>query len=123
VGTNDVADITMPCMLAAQGIVMLMSTIHAINPAAVIVFTGLLIRPKDVGTDIEYRRRLVNKIVYDMCTERGYICIKSWKCLMTRSKIRERVYARDGLHLNRTGARHLYKCIEGNITNLEWRFK
>jgi hypothetical protein len=38
---------------------------------------------------------------------------------MIRSEVRSRVYARDGLHLNRTGDRRLYNCIEGNILNLE----
>jgi hypothetical protein len=118
-GTNDVADVTMPATLVAQGIVMLMARIEALNPTAVLMFSGLLVRPKDLGTKIEYRRKLVNKLVFELCNQRGYFCIKSWKCLMVKSELRARVYARDGLHLNRTGARHLYNCMEGNILNLE----
>jgi lysophospholipase L1-like esterase len=56
-----------------------------------------------------------------MCNERGYFTIKSWKCLMHGMNVRPRVYARDGLHLNRTGARRVYNCLEGNLTNLEGR--
>lgn len=123
IGTNDAADPTMPCKLAAQGISMLMATISSINPDAMVMFSGLLIRPKDIGTHIEYRRMLINKIVTDMCKSKGIRIIKSWRCLMTRSNVRDRVYARDGLHLNRMGARHLYKCLEGNITNVEGKLK
>jgi hypothetical protein len=118
-GTNDVADVTMPPTLVAQGIVQLMARIEFINPTAVLMFSGLLVRPKDLGSQIELRRRVVNKLVFDMCNQRGYFCIKSWRCLMVKSQIRARVYATDGLHLNRTGARRLYNCLEGNILNLE----
>ena len=120
-GTNDVSDVTMPPMLVAKGIVMLMVLIQSKNPRAVIMFSGLLCRPKDIGTEIEFRRKLVNQIVFAMCNERGFFSIKAWKCLMQGLSVRPRVYARDGLHLNRTGARRLYNCLEGNITNLEGR--
>jgi hypothetical protein len=99
-GTNDVADLTMPAKLAAQGIVMLMVQIQALDPTAVIMFSGLLCRPKDMGTITEYRRKMVNQIVFQMCNKRGFFCIKSWKCLMVGLEVRPRVYARDGLHLN-----------------------
>ena len=121
IGTNDASDLTMPPRLAAMGIIMLMSQIRAINPMAILVVSGLLIRPKDQGTQVEYRRRLINTIVQQMCKERGYFFFKSWKCLMTGSNVRQRVYARDGIHLNRFGARHLYRRLEGNIRALEWR--
>jgi lysophospholipase L1-like esterase len=98
-----------------------MRAIRAINPRALIVFSGLLVRPKDQGTAIEYRRRLINTIVQKMCRDHGFFFFKSWKCLLTGSNIRQRVYARDGVHLNRFGARHLYRRIEGNIRCLEWR--
>ena len=81
-GTNDIADVTMPAKLAAQGIVMLMVQIQAMNPTAVIMFSGLLCRPKDMGTEVEYRRKLVNQIVFQMCNQRGFFCIRSWRCLM-----------------------------------------
>jgi hypothetical protein len=123
IGTNDASDITMPCKLAAQGIVMLMVSMKAANPEALIMYSGMLIRPKDLGTAVEYRRKLINKMVKEMCIQRGIIFIKSWRCLMTHSSIRARVYARDNLHLNRTGARHLYKCLEGNIINVEGRLR
>ena len=120
-GTNDASDVTMPPRLAATGIIMLMATIRAMNPRALLVFSGLLVRPKDQGTIIEYRRRLINTIVQEMCRQRGFFFFKNWRCLMTGSNIRQRVYARDGVHLNRFGARHLYRRIEGNIRSLEWR--
>jgi hypothetical protein len=69
-GTNDVSDVTMPVKLVAQGIVMLMARIEAINPTAVMMFSGLLVRPKDLGGEIEYRRKIVNKLVFEMCNER-----------------------------------------------------
>ena len=98
---------------------MLMAQIQAINPTAVMMFSGLLCRPKDMGTEVEYRRKLVNQIVFKLCNQRGFFCVKAWRCLMARLNVRPRVYARDGLHLNRTGARRLYNFLEGNITNLE----
>jgi hypothetical protein len=109
--------------LAAQGIIMLMVCMMSINPRALIMYSGMLIRPKDLGTAVEYRRKLINKMVKDMCKNRGIIFIKSWRCLMTQSNVRARVYAHDGLHLNRTGARHLYRCLEGNIVNVEGRLR
>jgi lysophospholipase L1-like esterase len=123
IGTNDASDVTMPAKLAAQGIVMLMALIQSMHPTAVLMFSGLLLRPKDIGTEIEYRRKLINQIAFSMCNQRGFYCIKAWKSLTIGLAVRPRVYARDGLHLNRTGARRLYNCIEGNILNLEGKLK
>jgi hypothetical protein len=119
VGTNDASDTTMPCMLAADGIMMLMSQIAAANPHCILVYSAMLIRPKDLGTSVEYRRRLINSIIQKKCKGAGYYFYKTWKCLMTQSNIRHRVYARDGLHLNQHGARHVWRRIEGNIRALE----
>ena len=47
------------------------------------------------------------------------IFIKAWKSLMNGLLIRDRVYARDGLHLNRFGTCFLYRCYEGTIKNIE----
>jgi hypothetical protein len=120
VGTNDASDTSMPPSLAAQGIVLMMACIAAANPRAIIIISGMLIRPKDQGTVVEYRRKLINRMVELKCRERGNYFFKTWKCLMTRSSIRARVYARDGLHLNRYGARHVWRRLEGNIRALEW---
>jgi lysophospholipase L1-like esterase len=121
VGTNDASDITMPPRLAADGIIMVMSRIAVANPRAILIISGMLIRPKDQGTQIEYRRKLINRIVQLKCREKGFYFFKTWKCLMTQSNIRDRVYARDGLHLNRYGARHVWRRLEGNIRSLEGR--
>jgi lysophospholipase L1-like esterase len=120
-GTNDASDLTMPPRLAALGLIMLMANIRGRNPNAIIAFSGMLIRPRDQGTAVEYRRRLINTIVQGMCKERGFLFFKNWTCLMTGSNVRQRVYARDNIHLNRFGARHLYRRIEGNIRSLEGR--
>ena len=68
VGTYDVADVTMPPKLAAQGIVMLMVQIQAMIPEAVLMFSGL---PKDIGAVLEHRRKLVNELAFKMCNQRG----------------------------------------------------
>jgi lysophospholipase L1-like esterase len=119
IGTNDVARPETSATLAAESIMTLMWVIRKCNPTAILVILGMLIRPVDLRTPIEYKRRLVNTIVQRRCRAQGIYFRKAWKCLMSYSNIRRGVYARDNLHLNRMGARYLYEYVEGNITNLE----
>jgi lysophospholipase L1-like esterase len=119
IGTNDVASKETSATLVAEGIMTLMWVIRRANPTAILVVSGMLIRKADLGTPVEYKRRLVNTIVQRRCRVQGVKFWKAWKCLMTRSEVRRGVYAMDNLHLNRSGARIVYKFLEGNITNLE----
>jgi lysophospholipase L1-like esterase len=119
IGTNDVSCKDTTATLAAESIMTLMWVIRRANPTAILVVCGMLIRKADLGTAVEYKRRLVNTIVQRRCRAQGIKFWKAWKCLMTRSAVRRGVYARDNLHLNRAGARVVYRFLEGNITNLE----
>jgi lysophospholipase L1-like esterase len=124
VGTNDVANKDCTASQVADFVMTLVYYIRKANPTAVIAISGMLIRPKDLATPIEYKRRLANTILEKMCKRiPGIYFLRSWKCLMTRSGIRARCYARDGLHLNRTGARHLYNYYKGNMTNFEGQMR
>jgi lysophospholipase L1-like esterase len=118
VGTNDVSDDALAPSMVTTGIMNLMDTIHTCNPDARLVVLGLLIRPKDEGTALEYRRRLVNTMVRQDCKRYGIHFTRAWRALMNGSTLKPRVYAQDGLHLNRFGARFLYRTIEGNIRTL-----
>jgi lysophospholipase L1-like esterase len=118
VGTNDLTNLALSPSMITCGIMNLLDAIYAANPAARLAFSGMLIRKKDIGTNLEYRRKLVNKMVKDECHKLGIHFFKSWKALMTGSSIKPRVYAKDGLHLSRRGARCLYKRIEGNIKTM-----
>ena len=119
-GTNDVANMKNQPTLIADYIMTLVWFIRQQNPSAIIGVCSMIIRPKDLGTMIEYRRHLVNSIVKRLCRAHvGVFFLQSFRCLMTRSGIRPRCYAHDGLHLNRTGARHIYSYLKGTITRLE----
>ena len=117
-GTNDVSDHTLAPSMVTTGIMNLMDTIHIFNPEARLVVLGMLVRPKDEGQAIEYRRKLVNNMVQRDCKRYGIHFTKAWRALMNGSDLKPRVYAQDGLHLNRFGARFLYRTIEGNIRTL-----
>jgi hypothetical protein len=119
VGTNDVANLTRTPREICWDIMNLIDSLRLTNSTAMIAFSGILMRPKDFGTPIEQRRRLVNKLVEWSCMPRGVYFMKSWKGLMNGHDLRRRVFARDGLHLNRFGARFLYRYMEGNIKNME----
>ena len=119
VGTNDVANLSRTPREITWDIMNLIDSLRLANPMAMIAFSGILIRPKDFGSPIEQRRRLVNKLVEWSCKSRGVYFMKSWKGLMNGSDLKRRVFARDGLHLNRFGARFLYRYIEGNLKNME----
>jgi lysophospholipase L1-like esterase len=118
IGTNDVSDPALTPSMVTTGIMNLMDTIHEFNPQARLVVVGMLIRPKDEGTAIEYQRRLVNNMVQQECKRYGIHYTKAWRSLMNGPALKPRVYAQDGLHLNRFGARFLYRTIEGNIRTL-----
>jgi lysophospholipase L1-like esterase len=107
----------------AKGITYLLDTLTQFNPEAMVIYSGMIIRPKDLGTTLERRRRLVNDMVYRHCQANGIHFLKSWKCLMRGSDLRPHVYARDGLHLSRLGARYLYKFLEGNMRTVEGLMK
>jgi lysophospholipase L1-like esterase len=117
-GTNDVSDANMTPSNVTCGIMNLMDTIHEYNPSARLVVLGMLIRPKDEGTALEYKRKLSNTMVRQECRGYGIHFVKACKSLMNGSALKPRVYAHDGLHLNRFGARYLYRTIEGNIRTL-----
>jgi lysophospholipase L1-like esterase len=119
IGTNNLTNMADPPTLIADSIMTIVYFIRLHNPHAMVAVCGMLIRPKDLGTFIEYRRRLVNTIVQKLCRAQGVIFLRAWKVLMTGSQVRSRVYARDGLHLNRTGANVLYRYLKGNLTNFE----
>ena len=119
VGTNDITNMKVnPCIIA-YGVKFLLHTLKEFNPGARLMYAGMLIRPKDIGSIIEQRRKLVNKLVQIYCREEGIHFLKAWKSMMTGPHIKARAYAKDGLHLSRTGARYFYKYIEGNIRTVE----
>jgi lysophospholipase L1-like esterase len=118
IGTNDVSNEALAPSMVTTGIMNLMDTIHVFNPEARLVVLGMLVRPKDEGRAIEYRRKLVNNMVQGDCKRYGIHFTKAWRALMNGSYLKPRVYAQDGLHLNRFGARFLYRTIEGNIRTL-----
>jgi lysophospholipase L1-like esterase len=104
IGTNDVDNADSRASAIIEGIMTLVFFIRKHNPTAVIAVSGMLIRPKNLCTPIEYKRKLVNTMVEKMCKRLpGIAFMRSWKCLMTRSGVRAGCYARDNLHLNRTG--------------------
>jgi lysophospholipase L1-like esterase len=119
VGTNNTANLTEPPREILLDITNLLDTVKDTNPGAMIAYSGMLTRPKDIGTIVEQRRKLLNKQLERACRSRGIYFIKSWKSLMNGLLIRDRVYARDGLHLNRFGTRFLYRFYEGTIKNIE----
>ena len=123
IGTNDVANMDNTPTYIADTIMMLLWFIKRANPTAIVAYSGMLIRPKDLGTFVEYRRHLVNSIIQKLCKAQNVRFLKAWKCLMTGSNVRDRTYARDGLHLNRSGARHIYRYLKGNITNFEGQMR
>ena len=123
VGTNDICNLKVDPSVIAQGIMFLFHTINQFNPEALLIYSGMIIRPKDLGTILERRRRLVNDIVYRQCQANGIQFLKSWKCLMRKSDLRPYAYGRDGLHLSRLGAIYLYKFLEGNIRTVEGLMK
>jgi lysophospholipase L1-like esterase len=123
IGTNDLSNLKVkPCVIA-NAIAYLFHTIREFNPHARLMFSGLLVRPKNLGGPIEQRRRLVNKLVQRHCRNEDIHFIKSWKALMNQSDLRPWAYAKDGLHLSRIGARYLYRRIEGNICTIEGEMK
>jgi lysophospholipase L1-like esterase len=123
VGTNDLTNLKVkPCVIA-DGILFLFHTIREFNPHALLMYSGMLIRPKDAGGVLEQRRRLVNKLVQRRCRDENIHFLKSWKSMMNGSELRSRAYAKDGLHLSRTGARCLYRYLQGNICTVEGDMK
>jgi hypothetical protein len=123
IGTNDVSNLELTPSMITCGIMNLMDTIHVYNPEARLVVLGMLVRPRDEGTAIEYRRKLVNVMVKGDCKRYGIHFTRAWRSLMNGLSIKPRVYAQDGLHLNRFGARFLYRTIEGNIRTLSGLMK
>lgn len=123
IGSNDVANLSHTPREITWDIMNLIDSLRLTNSSAMIAFSGILIRPKDIGTPIEQRRRLVNKLVQWCCNARGVYFMRSWKSLMNGSELKRRVYARDGLHLNRFGARFLYRYLEGNLKNIEGQMR
>ena len=123
VGTNDVTNLKVDPTVIAYGIMFLFHTIHEFNPEARLMYSGMLVRPKDEGGVIEQRRRVVNKIVQRACRHEQIHFLKAWKSMMNKSDLRPRAYAKDGLHLSRSGARYLYRYLEGNICLVEGAMK
>jgi hypothetical protein len=123
IGTNDVTDVTRSVSEVVAQIMELIDIIRAGNPWAMLVFSAMLIRPKDIGTIVEQRRKLANKRIEWACKDRGVQFMRSWKSLMNGSFLKDRVYARDGLHLNRFGARYLYRHMESTLKNVEGLMK
>jgi hypothetical protein len=101
----------------------LLDTIRDTNPNAMVVYSAMLTRPKDIGTGAEQRRKLINKQMERACKSRGMYFARATKCLMNGLVVRNRVYARDGLHLNRFGSRFLYRFYEGTLRNIEGMMK
>jgi lysophospholipase L1-like esterase len=119
VGTNDISNLEIDTKDVLLDIVNLLDTIRDTNPSAMIAYSGMLTRPKDMGTRVEQRRKVLNKQIQRQCRDRGMYFIRAWRSLMNGMSIRSRVYARDGLHLNRFGTRFLYRMYEGSIINIE----
>ena len=119
VGTNETSNLQYPIQEILVDVMNLLDTIRDTNPSAMITYSGMLIRPKDQGTQIEHRRQLLNKKIEGECKARGMYFARSWKSLLNGLILKDRVYARDGLHLNRFGARFLYRFYEGTLKNIE----
>jgi lysophospholipase L1-like esterase len=123
IGSNDICDMARSPREIMTQIMEVIDTIRASNEWAMIAFSGMLIRPKDIGTSIENRRKHTNKLIEWACKTRGVYYMRSWKSLLNGSFLKDRVYARDGLHLNRFGARFLYRYMEGSLKQMEGLMK
>ena len=123
VGTNDLCNLNVQPSIIVYGIKFLFHTLKEFNPGARLIYSGMLVRPKDLGGVIEQRRKLVNKMVQRHCRQEGIIFLKSWKCMLNGTDLRPRAYAKDGLHLSRLGARYLYRFLQGNICTAEGEMK
>jgi lysophospholipase L1-like esterase len=123
VATNDLCEKDKSPSEIANSIRYLFHTLRVFNPCAVLVYSAMVVRPKDIGGPLEQRRKVVNSIVQHHCRYQNVIYLKSWKCLLYRGNIKPRVYAKDNLHLSATGSRTLYRFIEGNIRTIEGLMK
>ena len=119
IGTNDLCNLKVDAHVIAQAVMYLFHTIKEFNPQARLMYVGILIRPKDIGGILEQRRKVVNKLIQRYCRQEGVHFLRAWRSMTNGEDLKARAYAKDGLHLSRTGARYLYRYIEGNIRTVE----
>ena len=117
--TNDVCDRSLSPTQIKHQLATLFRLLRFLNPGALLFYSAILIRPKDIGNYREAKREETNKQMEKWCRWTGIMFIKSWKAMLNGFNIRPGVYMKDGLHLTYYGAHQLRKCIEGFFKCME----
>ena len=87
------------------------------------------ILPRLDDSNLDYRAQLVNSYLRDICKKRNIGFINNYTTFINKeySKVRQELYAKDGLHLNNHGmavfAMNIRRFIKGsnNVTSQNFR--
>jgi hypothetical protein len=107
---------------------VLFDTIRARNKYCHIVFSGIIIRPRDEVVDIvrskeekptlASKRRDANTLIGQMLSAKGGVQLETWRCLMVNHVANKHMYAKDKLHLNGLGINRISRYLTKNIARI-----
>ena len=115
-GSNDTF-IAKPIQIA-QNMSRLIDMIIMRNPQVRIAVSGIIVRYEHTWQE-EENRRFTNDEIAIMCSLRGIRQMKSWKCVLSKGVPIHADYARDDIHLSRSGADKIKEYMEGNIISMK----
>jgi lysophospholipase L1-like esterase len=115
-GSND-AFLAEPIRVA-QNMSRLVDLIIWHNPQVRIAVSGIIVRYEHTLKE-EKSRRESNDEIAIMCRLRGIRHMKSWTCVLDKGVPIHADYARDDIHLSRSGADKIKDYMEGTIISMK----